>query len=110
MAEKKKIISPYEGFQEKFVRSNVDFVIGGGAVSAGKLNPIYTSVLTTKGWRKIGDLKVGDKIVTIGGIHGKITAVKDEILEIDTGALNNRSSLKISRWAVKECLTVKDDE
>ncbi len=58
----------------------------------------------------IDALKVGDKIVTIGGIHGKITAVKDEILEIDTGALNNRSSLKISRWAVKECLTVKDDE
>ena len=30
------IIRPYEGFQEQFVRSNVDFVIGGGAMSVGK--------------------------------------------------------------------------
>lgn len=30
------IIKPQEGFQEKFVRSNVDFVIGGGVLNAGK--------------------------------------------------------------------------
>lgn len=31
-----KIISPYAGFQEKFVRSNVDVVFGGGSLGAGK--------------------------------------------------------------------------
>lgn len=36
MAEKQTIISPYEGFQEKFVRSNLDLVIGGGCMSSGK--------------------------------------------------------------------------
>ncbi|MGN0929685.1 MAG: hypothetical protein ACI4N3_03535, partial [Alphaproteobacteria bacterium] len=36
MASKTKIIQPYPGFQEKFVRSNVDVVIGGGQLAAGK--------------------------------------------------------------------------
>lgn len=36
MAEKKNIIRPFEGFQEKFVRSNLDFVVGGGCVASGK--------------------------------------------------------------------------
>lgn len=31
-----KIIKPYEGFQERFVRSNIDVVIGGGVLGAGK--------------------------------------------------------------------------
>lgn len=36
MAEKTKIIQPFEGFQEKFVRSNLDLVIGGGSMGGGK--------------------------------------------------------------------------
>ena len=31
MGVKQKIIKPFEGFQEKFVRSNLDLVIGGGS-------------------------------------------------------------------------------
>ena len=47
-------------------------------------------------------LMVGDKIITIGGIYGKITQIKDDALIIETGALGNLSSVKISRSAVKE--------
>lgn len=36
MSVKQTIIRPFEGFQEKFVRSNLDLVIGGGAMSSGK--------------------------------------------------------------------------
>lgn len=36
MASKQTIIRPFEGFQESFVRSNLDLVIGGGAMSSGK--------------------------------------------------------------------------
>jgi hypothetical protein len=64
MSSKQKIIKPFEGFQEKFVRSNLDLVIGGGSMGGGKLNPLYTPVLTTKGWVKMGDLKVGDLVCT----------------------------------------------
>ena len=47
-------------------------------------------------------LVVGDKIITIGGIHGKITQIKDDSLIIESGALGNLSSIKVSRSAVRE--------
>lgn len=36
MAKEQIIIKPHAGFQEKFVRSNVDVVFGGGVLNAGK--------------------------------------------------------------------------
>lgn len=36
MAEKTKIIQPQAGFQEQFVSTNLDFVIGGGGLGTGK--------------------------------------------------------------------------
>lgn len=52
----------------------------------------------------LAGLIVGDKIVTIGGIEGKITQIKDESLVIETGSASDKSFMKISRWAVKEVL------
>ena len=36
MAKEQVIIKPHAGFQEKFVRSNVDVCFGGGCLNAGK--------------------------------------------------------------------------
>jgi len=47
-------------------------------------------------------LTVGDKIITIGGIHGKIVSIKDDTLVIETGAANEKSTVKISRWSIRE--------
>ncbi|EOD00669.1 preprotein translocase subunit YajC [Caldisalinibacter kiritimatiensis] len=44
------------------------------------------------------NLKVGDEIVTIGGIHGKITKIKDDIITIEVGA--DKTKFTISKWAV----------
>ncbi len=43
------------------------------------------------------DLKKGDKIVTTGGIHGKIVELKSLICVIDTGG---GTKLKINRAAI----------
>jgi len=53
---KLKIIRPQKGFQEKFVRSNVDFVVGGAAMGVGKLAPLNSKVLTPNGWVKMRDI------------------------------------------------------
>jgi len=52
----------------------------------------------------LSQLIVGDKILTIGGIHGKIVSVKDDILILETGeaSAEKKSYIKISRWAVSE--------
>ena len=88
MSEKIKIIRPQEGFQEKFVRTNVDFCVGGGILGGGKENPLYTKVLTPQGWVRMGDLKVGDLVCTPFGNATPILQIfehKDkEIYELET--------------------------
>jgi len=72
---KSTIIQPQEGFQEAFVRSNVDFAVGGGSLGGGKENPLYTKVLTPNGWVKMGDLKVGMEVCTPFGKPSKILQI-----------------------------------
>lgn len=43
-------------------------------------------------------LKVGDEIITIGGIHGKIVKIKDDVLTVEVGA--DKTKFNITRWAV----------
>ncbi len=43
-------------------------------------------------------IEVGDTIVTIGGIVGRVVSVKDEDIVIETGA--DRNKLKIKKWAI----------
>jgi len=45
-----------------------------------------------------GSLKVGDEIVSIGGIAGKISAIKEDILTVEVGA--DKTKLKFMRWGV----------
>ena len=44
-------------------------------------------------------LKVGDTVITIGGITGKIVSIKDDLLVIETGA--DRVKLNFQRWAIR---------
>lgn len=88
MDNKGTIIRPFDGFQDKFVRSNLDLVIGGGAMSGGKLNPLYTRVLTPNGWKKMGDLVVGDMVCTPFGKHAEVLQIFEhkakDIYEVET--------------------------
>ena len=65
--ENTKIIRPHAGFQEKFVRSNVDVVIGGGVLNP---QPIDSLVATPNGFVEIGKLRSGDYVCdTTGGVQ-----------------------------------------
>lgn len=44
-------------------------------------------------------LRVGDNVVTIGGICGRIVSIKDEHIVIETGA--DRVKLNFEKWAVR---------
>ena len=52
----------------------------------------------------LAGLVVGDKLVTIGGIYGKIVKIKDETLVLETGSEGDKSYIKVARWAVKEVI------
>ena len=52
------------------------------------------------------NMQVGDEIVTIGGIVGKIVSMKEDPLLIETGA--DRDKVRIMKWAVQTNNTVHD--
>ncbi|MFY9213206.1 MAG: preprotein translocase subunit YajC, partial [Tissierellaceae bacterium] len=43
-------------------------------------------------------IKVGDEIITIGGILGKVITVKDDQIIIEVGATKTR--LELTKWSV----------
>jgi preprotein translocase subunit YajC len=43
-------------------------------------------------------LSVGDQVVTIGGIKGKISAIKDDTLILQVGS--EKSKIEFMRWAI----------
>ena len=47
----------------------------------------------------LANLKVGDRICTIGGLYGTITAVKDDTVTIKLGSEQN--TVVIAKWAVR---------
>ncbi len=49
-------------------------------------------------------LKVGDEVATIGGIHGKIVRVKDDLFVIESGVGTNKSTITVDRGSVARFL------
>ena len=58
---------------------------------------------------KISKMKVGDKAVSIGGIVGKISKIKDDFVILETGNIgtpDEKSFIKLEKSAIKD-ITVK---
>ena len=53
------------------------------------------------------NLQVGDEIVTIGGIYGRVISLKEDTIVIES--MSDHSKLTIGRWALQTNLTVHDD-
>ena len=53
-----------KGEQETDLHTNVDILVTGGNRGGGKANPKHTLVATANGYRKLGDLEIGDEICT----------------------------------------------
>lgn len=53
------------------------------------------------------DVRVGDQIVTIGGIMGRVVTVREDSLVIETGA--DRNKMTVKKWALQTNETVHED-
>lgn len=55
------------------------------------------------------NIQVGDEITTIGGIIGRVVAIKDEneSFIIETGV--DRSKIKVKKWAIASCEMQKEN-
>ena len=52
-------------------------------------------------------LKVGDRICTIGGLYGTITALKEDTVTLKIGSLEN--TVVVTRWAIRSVENVKTE-
>ncbi|MCL1831137.1 MAG: preprotein translocase subunit YajC [Oscillospiraceae bacterium] len=53
-------------------------------------------------------IEIGDGVVTIGGVIGRVVSIKDETILIETGT--DRTKLRIQRWAVQEVEKLEIDD
>ena len=51
----------------------------------------------------LDNLKHGDRITTIGGIYGTITAIKDDTITLAVGQKNGQPyEMTVARWAIRQ--------
>lgn len=52
------------------------------------------------------NLRVGDELTTIGGIKGRVVAIKDDTVMLETG--NDRTKIQFEKWAIQTVHTKHD--
>lgn len=52
------------------------------------------------------NLQVGDEVITVGGIIGRVVSLKEDYIVIETGS--DRSKVRIKRWAVQSNESVEN--
>ena len=57
----------------------------------------------------LASLKVNDEVATIGGIHGKIVRIKDDLFVLESGLGQNKSYITVDRSAVSRFLKRGDE-
>lgn len=57
----------------------------------------------------INAIQVGDDILTIGGIRGTVTRIKDNVLFIESSK-QDKTPLEIEKWAIKDVLKYVEDK
>jgi preprotein translocase subunit YajC len=48
----------------------------------------------------LNSMKVGDKVTTIGGVHGKIVNIKDDEVTVETSI--EKTQVVFKSWAIKD--------
>lgn len=54
------------------------------------------------------NLQVGDEVITVGGIIGRVVSVREDTVVIETGG--DRSKIRVKRWAIQSNETIHDDQ
>ena len=55
-------------------------------------------------------LKEGDKILTIGGLHGRVVKTGDDFITIEVGSGSNKTNIQVSKWAIGSNVTENPEE
>lgn len=76
--KRSNVFIPHKGAQEADLQSSVDILITGGNRGGGKANPYRTLVATPNGFKRMGDLVVGDEVCTPFEGTQKVSAIYEQ--------------------------------
>ena len=54
------------------------------------------------------NLQVGDEVITIGGVHGRVISLKEDTFVVESKS--DHTKLTFSRWALQQNLTIHDTD
>jgi len=100
-----KAATTAQGSKGSFVFMIVVYALIFGAMYLFLIRPQKKKQKEEKKMRE--NLQVGDEIVTIGGIYGRVISLKEDTIVIESQS--DHSKLTIARWALQSNLTVHDD-
>lgn len=52
------------------------------------------------------NIQIGDDIITLGGIYGRIIAIKDDSYVLETGS--DKVKIRIAKWAIQQNFTQRE--
>lgn len=52
-------------------------------------------------------IQVGDEVVTIAGLYGRVVAIKEDSMILESGP--DRAKQRVARWAIQQVLTVHEE-
>ena len=70
--DNKTLFQPSSKRQEQFLNSKAFITCFGGAAMSGKAQPLNSKVLTVDGWKTMGDINVGDIVITPKNTHAEV--------------------------------------
>lgn len=93
-----------EEITEVLAKRNKSNVLMVGDPGVGKAQPIDSKVLTRDGWKLMGDIKVGDVVITPSGEKAPVTGVfpqgKRDVYKITTADGRTAESCKEHLWTI----------
>lgn len=96
--------APASKKQEMFINSDAYLTVYGGAAGSGKAQPLYSEVLTTSGWKTMGEIQVGDSVVTPDNSEAEVLETffhkSKEIYELTTSSGNIVRACNEHLWQV----------
>ncbi len=58
----------------------------------------------------IAAIKIGDEVASIGGIHGKVARIKDDVFVLETGIGTTKSYITLDRGSIARVTKVAADQ
>ena len=52
-----------------------EYIIIAARASIGKAQPLYAKIKTASGWKRMGDIAIGDKLASVDGMYSEVTGV-----------------------------------